>query len=54
VHLLGGALVLIGRALSRDPETPAFWVFTGLYVLGAALFLYLTFFSTGLRERSRG
>ena len=47
MHLLVGAFVLVSRSASNDTVTPAFLVLTGLYVLGAALFVYLTFFSSG-------
>jgi hypothetical protein len=52
MHLLGGAFVLLGKVSSVD-ATPAFLVLTGLYALGAVLFVYLTYFSSGLRPRSR-
>ena len=51
MHLLVGAFVLVSKSASNDAVTPAFWVLTGLYVLGAALFVYLTFFSSGLRGK---
>ena len=45
----------VGAALSKSASngtvTSAFLVLTGLYVLGAALFVYLTFFSSGLRAK---
>jgi hypothetical protein len=49
MHFLIGAFVLVPRALS-DGGATAFLVLTALYVLGAALFVYLTFFSSGLRS----
>jgi hypothetical protein len=48
MHLLVGAFVLVSRS-ANETVMPAFLVLTGLYVLGAALFVYLTFFSSGLR-----
>ncbi len=51
-HFMIGALVLLthGRegAASR---TAALWLFTGMYVVGAAFFTYLMFFSSGLKGR---
>jgi hypothetical protein len=52
MHLLVGAFVLVSRS-ANDTVTPAFLVLTGLYVLGAALFVYLTYFSSGLRKSAR-
>jgi hypothetical protein len=49
-HLVIGALLLLKRGIEVGTQNPAFWVLTGMYILGAALFVYLTFFSTGLRE----
>ena len=51
MHLLVGAFVLVSKSASNDTVTSAFLVLTGLYVLGAALFVYLTFFSSGLRAK---
>ena len=52
MHFWVGAFVLVTRVLSDAATAPAFWVLTSLYVLGAAMFVYLAFFSSGLRERS--
>lgn len=53
MHLLGGAFILVPRALSvQTTTTTALWILTGLYALGAALFVYLTFFSSGLNKRA--
>lgn len=52
MHLLGGAFVLVPRAFSGQTTTTALWILTGLYALGAALFVYLTFFSSGLNKRA--
>lgn len=48
-HLTVGALLLLKHGLGAG-GSPAFWILTGVYVLGAALFLYLSFFSTGIRR----
>ena len=53
-HLVIGALVLVKRGIDGGADHPAYWVLTGLYVLGASFFLYLTFFSSGLREHRSG
>ena len=53
-HLAIGALVLVKRGIDGGADHPAYWVLTGLYVLGASFFLYLTFFSSGLREHRSG
>ena len=53
MHLFVGACVLVNRGLSDAAASPAYWALTGLYVAGAAMFMYLVFFSTGLRQRSR-
>ena len=52
MHLMIGALLLVssGNAATR---LPAYWALTGLYVLGAAFFTYLMFYSSGLREPRR-
>jgi hypothetical protein len=52
MHLLGGAFVLVPRALSGGATTMPFLILTGAYAAGAALFVYLTFFSSGLRKRA--
>jgi hypothetical protein len=49
-HLTIGALLLVKRGVDVGDPHPAVWVLTGLYVLGAAFFGYLSFFSSGLRE----
>lgn len=49
-HLTIGALLLVKRGVAVGPHHPAYWVLTVLYILGAAFFGYLTFFSSGLRE----
>lgn len=49
-HLGIGALVLLKSGIDGGAAHAAYWVLTGLYVLGAALFVYLTFFSSGLPE----
>jgi hypothetical protein len=54
MHFFVGACVLANRAFSDDAISVAFRLLTGLYVLGAAMFVYLAFFSSGLRERSLG
>ena len=48
-HLAIGALLLVKQGFVAG-GSPAYWLLTGLYVLGAALFAYLTF-SSGIRER---
>jgi hypothetical protein len=48
-HLTVGALLLVKHGAEAGAHHPAYWVLTGLYVLGAAFFAYLTFFSSGLR-----
>ena len=53
-HLVIGALVLVRRGLDGGAGHTAYWVLTGLYVLGASFFVYLTFFSSGLREHRSG
>ena len=50
-HLTIGGLVLIKHGVDGGATNPAFWLLTGLYVLGAGFFGYLTFFSSGIRER---
>ena len=51
MHLLGGAFVLVPRALSGQATTTSFLILSGAYAAGAVLFVYLTFFSSGLRRR---
>lgn len=53
-HLVIGALVLVKRGIDDGADHTAYWVLTGLYVLGASFFVYLTFFSSGLREHRSG
>ncbi len=50
-HLTIGALLLLKRGVDVGASHPAYWVLTGLYVLGAGLFGYLTFFSSGIRDQ---
>jgi hypothetical protein len=50
-HLTIGALLLVRRGVDGGANHPSYWVLTGLYVLGAGLFGYLTFFSSGIREQ---
>jgi hypothetical protein len=49
-HLTIGALLLLNGGLDLGADHPAYWLLTVLYVVGAAFFIYLTFFSSGLRE----
>jgi hypothetical protein len=53
-HLVIGAFVLVKRGIDAGADHTAYWVLTGLYVLGASFFVYLTFFSSGLREHRSG
>ena len=48
-HLTIGALLLVKQGVDVGAHQPAYWVLTGLYVLGAGLFGYLTFFGSGIR-----
>jgi hypothetical protein len=50
-HLMIGALLLVRGGIDDQARSATYWVLTGLYVLGTALFGYLAFFSSGLRER---
>lgn len=50
VHFLGGTLILLTSA-DISKESPLFWAVAGVYVFGAALFTYLTFFG-GVRPRT--
>ena len=50
MHLLAGAFILVPRAFSDQTTTTPFLILTGAYAAGAALFVYLTFFSSGLRK----
>jgi hypothetical protein len=49
-HLTIGALLLAKGGLDVGGHYPAYWLLTVLYVVGAVFFVYLTFFSSGLRE----
>jgi len=48
-HMTIGAIVLVKHGFAAS-GSPAYWLVTGCYVLGAGLFLYLSFFSSGIRE----
>jgi hypothetical protein len=48
-HLTVGALLLVKHSLVAG-GSPAYWILTGVYVLGAGLFLYL-FLGSGIRRR---
>jgi hypothetical protein len=48
-HLMIGALVLVQHGLHVGAPHPAYWVLTILYVIGAAFFSYLMFFTSGLK-----
>ena len=48
-HLTIGAILLVKRCVETG-GSPAYWILTSVYVLGAGLFLYL-FFSSGIRRR---
>ena len=50
-HLTIGGLLLAKQGVDGGANNPAYWVLTGLYVLGAGFFGYLTFFSSGIREQ---
>ena len=50
-HFVVGALVLLNRGLDEGGNTSAYWVLAGLYALGAAFFVSLAFFSTGLPKK---
>lgn len=50
-HLTIGALVLVKHGIDAGGQSAAYWAIAGLYALGAVLFIYLAFFSTGLRRR---
>ena len=49
MHFMVGAILLLtsGGEVQRHL---AYWVLAGIYVLGAAFFSYLMFFSSGLRK----
>ena len=53
-HLVIGALVLMKRGIDGGAHHAAYWVLTGLYVLGASFFVYLTFFSSGFQAQRSG
>jgi hypothetical protein len=53
-HLVIGALVLMKGGIDGGAHHASYWVLTGLYVLGASFFVYLTFFSSGLQEHRSG
>ena len=48
-HLTIGALLLAKHGFVAG-GSPAYWALAGIYIVGAVLFLYLFFFSSGLRE----
>jgi drug/metabolite transporter (DMT)-like permease len=50
-HFMIGAVVLLTHRREVETPHPAFWAFTILYVIGAAYFSYLMFFSSGLKGR---
>lgn len=47
-HLTIGAILLVKHGFVAG-GSPAYWILTGVYVGGAALFLNLLFFSSGIR-----
>jgi hypothetical protein len=49
-HLTIGAILLVKHGVVTGGSL-AYWVLTAFYVLGAALFLHLSFFSPGIRGR---
>jgi hypothetical protein len=49
MHFMIGALVLLTHGGDVGAPHPAYWAFTMLYVIGAAFFSYLMFFSSGLK-----
>lgn len=49
-HFMIGALVLLTHGREQVPPHPALWLFMTMYVIGAALFTYLMFFSSGLKR----
>jgi hypothetical protein len=50
-HLTVGALLLVKNGLDSTNTQPAYWAIAGIYVVGAACFVYLTFFSSGIERR---
>lgn len=50
-HLMIGAILLVQHGLQVGAPHPAYWVLTSLYVIGAAFFSYLMFFSSGIKGR---
>lgn len=51
-HLTIGALVLVKHGVDGGAAGLPFWLLTGLYVIGAGFFIYLTFFSSGIPSAS--
>ena len=51
-HLTVGAILLVKRGVENVSTHPVYWTMAGLYVLGAAYFAYLTFFSSGVEKHS--
>jgi hypothetical protein len=51
-QLTVGAVLLVKRGVEVGSNHPTYWVLTGLYVLGAAFFGYLTFAGSGLKKHS--
>jgi hypothetical protein len=49
VHLTIGAIVLVRHAFVAECS-PVYWALTGIYVLGAAVFSYLLYISSGIRR----
>lgn len=49
-HLMVALFVLVKGGLAAGAAGPAYWMLTALYAIGAAFFVYLTFFSSGLWE----
>ncbi len=49
-HLTIGAILLVKHGFAAG-GSPAYWILTGIYVLGAGLFLYLLLFSSGIKRR---
>jgi hypothetical protein len=50
-HFMIGALVLLTHGREGGATHRALWLFTAMYVVGAAFFTYLMFFSSGLKGR---
>ena len=51
-HLTVGAILLVKHGVEIESTNPVYWTLTGLYLLGAAYFTYLTFFSSGVQKPS--